>query len=215
VHVWRAGLDVSSELLQRLGASLAPDERERAARFHFQKDRERFATARGILRDILGRYLGASAAALAFHYGGTGKPALEGYPEPRFNVSHSDGLALYAFAIGRDVGIDVELIRPGLSEERIAERFFSSSEVDSLRSMPKERQNEAFFRLWTRKEAYVKGVGMGLAIPLSSFAADDVPGWEIQDLSPGPRFCAALAVQGAGWSVRQFDWEAAESRVAT
>ncbi len=206
VHVWRAWLDVCTEVFGRLEASLAPDERERAARFRFARDRERFVAARGILRDILARYLGVNAAAPRFRYGEAGKPALEGSPELRFNASHSHGLGLYAVALGRDVGIDVELIRPGPAGERIAERFFYPSETASLRALPEEQQAGAFFRIWTRKEAYIKAVGKGLSIPLNSFAAEEVPGWGVRDLDPDPRYRAAIAVEGEGWSLREFEW---------
>jgi len=207
VHVWRAWLDVSAGLLGQLEASLSPDERERAARFRFVKDRDRFVAARGILRDILARYLGANAAALRFRYEAAGKPALADSSELRFNASHSHGLALYAVATERDVGIDIELIRPRVAEEKIAERFFRPAEAASLRTLPKEKQAEAFFRIWTRKEAYIKAVGTGLSMPLDSFDPAEVPGWEVRDLDPDPRYRAALAVEGEGWSVREFAWE--------
>jgi len=207
VHVWRAWLDVSADLLGELEASLSPDERERAARFRFAKDRDRFVAARGILRDILARYLGVNAAALRFRYGAAGKPALEDSSELRFNASHSHGFALYAVTMEKDVGIDVELIRPRVAEERIAERFFRPSEAASLRALPQEKQAEAFFRIWTRKEAYIKAVGTGLSMPLDSFDPAEVPGWPVRDLDSDPRYRAALAVEGEGWSLREFEWE--------
>lgn len=216
VHVWRATLDQPTPRVQSLRRILAADEQARADRFYFEKGRVRFIVARGLLRMILGRYLDREPSQLRFDYSPYGKPALaseSGGETLRFNVSHSHGLALYAVTRGREIGIDVEYIRADVASEQIAERFFSSREVAVLRALPVEAQAEAFFNCWTRKEAYIKARGEGLSLPLDQFDVSLVPGepaallstrpdpheasrWSLQELTPGPGYVAALAVEG-------------------
>lgn len=128
IHVWHADLARSDEERVRWEANLSPDEKERADRFHFVKDRNRFVVARGLLRELLGRYLRQAPASLEFSYGEYGKPSLSGENASSglcFNLSHSSDLAVYAVARERNLGIDVERIRPEAASDRIAERFFS------------------------------------------------------------------------------------------
>jgi 4'-phosphopantetheinyl transferase len=206
--------------------TLAADERARAERFYFQRDRERFVVARAALRAILGGYLNSTPESLSFCYGSRGKPALAAdcsQDAIRFNVSHSGDVALYAVTRAREVGVDVELIRPELNAERLAERFFSPREIDTLRTLPADLRRHAFFLAWTRKEAYVKATGDGLSLPLNQFAVSLIPGepaallsaegdprealrWSLRELTPGPGYVAALAVEGHGWSLACWDW---------
>ncbi len=159
--------------------TLTADERERAARFHFEKHRRRVIVARGILRSIIARYFGIDAwrDPGISTYSAKGKPALA---EPKiedfgFNLSHSGDLALYAFAPGAPIGVDVEIIRPVDEMDAIAKRFFSPLEYDMLQRVPPVDQIEAFFCCWTRKEAYIKAEGLGFWIPLDSFAVSVAP----------------------------------------
>jgi phosphopantetheine--protein transferase-like protein len=149
---------------------------------------------------------------------------LRGRPDLRFNVSHSDGLALYAIARGREVGVDVEQLRELPRAERIAERFFSTEETAALKAEPAERRVEAFFTCWTRKEAYIKARGDGLAHPLDQFAVSLVPGeparlwvagdgdareiarWSLDALPLAPGYVAALAARGRGWRLTTRSW---------
>jgi 4'-phosphopantetheinyl transferase len=226
IHVWRASLDRPLSQVRLLLHTLSPDEQGRAERFHFQRDRERFIVARGVLRTILGRYLRTAPEQLSFRYSPYGKPALA--PEfsgemIHFNVSHSHGLALYAFTRGREVGIDLERLRPNVEEEQIAKRFFSPREIAMLRALPRDLRQHAFFLCWTRKEAYIKATGKGLSLPLDQFAVSLTPGhpaallytqadphaalgWSLQDLTPAPDYAAALAVEGHGWSLACWQW---------
>jgi 4'-phosphopantetheinyl transferase len=222
VHVWRVSLDLPSAHLDRLRQTLAADERERADRFVFPKDRNHFVAARGALRAILGRYLGEAPGSLRFTYNVHGKPALDREPGGlRFNVSHSHGLAVIAVTHGRDVGVDVEHIQPDRADEQIARRFFSPREVAALLALPEDQQPEAFFTCWTRKEAFVKARGEGLSIPLDQFDVSLAPGepatllrangdqvsrWSLHALDPGPDFAAALAVEGHGWRLSCWQW---------
>jgi 4'-phosphopantetheinyl transferase len=230
VHAWRATLDQPPSQIQSLLLNLATDEQTRAERFHFARDRARFIVARGVLRAILGHYLNREPECLSFCYGSHGKPALAGQSDRgaiRFNVSHSHGVALYAFTRGREVGIDIERIRFDLAVAEIADRFFSRREIAILRTLPAALQHQAFFRCWTRKEAYIKARGEGLSLPLNQFDTLPVPAepgavfdaeqpppetsrWSIQDLFPLPGYAAALAVEGHRWHLTGWQWQ--ESR---
>lgn len=226
VHVWRASLEPGAQTLRRLRELLSADERQRADRFHFQRDREHFVAARGGLREILGRYTGAPPQSLRFSYDSYGKPSLSveaGVAPPRFNVSHSGGLALYAVTDGRDVGVDIERVREDFAGLDIAERFFSPDEVATLSALPIGERAAAFFDCWTRKEAYIKARGLGLSHPLHLFTVSLAPGhpaallrtdddpqeaarWSLVELFPGEGYRAALALEGEVSSLRCWRW---------
>jgi 4'-phosphopantetheinyl transferase len=226
VHVWRATLNQTPSQIQSFRHNLAADEQARAERFHFERDRGHFIVARGVLRAILGGYLKRAPECLSFCYSSHGKPALAGESDGdaiRFNVSHSHGIALYAVTRGREVGIDLERIRSNLAVAEIAERFFSRREAAMLRTLSTEEQREAFFRCWTRKEAYLKARGEGLSLSLDQIDVslapgepDVVPGtqpdsseasrWSLQELTPAPGYVAALAVEGHGWCLACWQW---------
>jgi 4'-phosphopantetheinyl transferase len=221
VHVWRGSLDCGERALDQFDETLTPDEKARAQRFVFQPDRNSYIAARGILRELLGRYLNRAPSEIEFDYGAQGKPALrsESSEKPvQFNVSHSHGMALFAFSVGRQVGVDVELVRPDFAGEKIAERFFSAQEVMELRRLPATAQDEGFFLCWTRKEAYIKARGEGLQIPLKSFhvsltpgeparlQADDSSRWSLRSLRLEGRYVGAVVGEGQDWKLR--GWEA-------
>lgn len=226
--MWRASLELPSSQVQTLQHNLTEEELERAERFHFQRHRVRFIVARGVLRTILGRYLWVEPGRLRFSYGPHGKPELAGnnaWRALRFNVSHSHRLALYAVTNDREIGVDVERIRPDLAGEKIAERFFSPQEAAMLRGLPAQVRQEAFFACWTRKEAYLKAVGEGITLRLDQFEVSVAPEgpatllsikgdpkkasrWSLKELDPGPGYVAALAVKGHGWDLRCWHWEA-------
>jgi len=226
IHVWRASLNQIPSQIERFLHSLAADERARAERFHFERDREHFITARGVLRAILGRYVKRVPDCLSFYYGSHGKPVLaeeSGETAIRFNVSHSHEVALYAVARGREVGIDLEHIRFDLAVVEIAERFFSRQEVAMLRTLPAEAQFQAFFRCWTRKEAYIKARGEGLSLPLDHLDLSPAPGgpgairgaqldpseasrWSFQEFTPAAGYVASLVAEGHGWRLTCWQW---------
>ena len=159
-----------------MAISLA-DELVRAERFYFDEDRIHFIVGRGFLRCTLASYFGVQPKQLRFTYNAFGKPNLD-LPSGswlKFNLSHAGKLALLAVTAGRELGVDLELIRPGMAQELIPEQFFSPSEVESLRGLPEEHQDAAFFACWTRKEAYVKAKGKGLSIPLDEFDVSLAP----------------------------------------
>jgi 4'-phosphopantetheinyl transferase len=222
VDVWRARLAVAPDVLARLKAHLDETEKARAGRFVFERDANRFVAARGILRELLARYVEHSPAELEFEYGPRGKPALRPGSSRGlcFNVSHSHEMAAYAFARDRQLGIDIELIRPDFAGQEIAERYFSASEVAELTGLPAEVRAQAFFLCWTRKEAYIKALGEGLEIPLKSFAVSLTPGgpdelrsadasrWELHSFEPAPGYAGALVAEGGGLSICYWDWAA-------
>jgi 4'-phosphopantetheinyl transferase len=226
VHVWRAALDQNPPQVQSFLRNLAADEQARAGKFHFERDREHFIVARGLLRAILGGYLNRSPECLSLSYSSHGKPSPAGESGGdaiHFSVSHSQGVALYAFTRGREVGIDIEHIRLDLAVAEIAEQFFSQREVAKLRALPTEVQRQGFFNCWTRKEAYIKARGEGLSLPLDQFDVSLAPEepaailgtqwdpseasrWSLQELTPGPGYVAALAVEGHGWRLACWQW---------
>jgi 4'-phosphopantetheinyl transferase len=226
VHVWRVPLDEIVAQTDSYLHALAADERARAERLYFQRDRDRFIAAHGALRAILGFYLNRAPECVSFDYGSHGKPALaweSGGDTIRFNMSHSRGGALYAVARAREVGIDVEFIHRNLEVEQIADRFFSRRETATLRALPTDSRKYAFFLCWTRKEAYIKARGEGLSMPLDQFDVSLIPGepagllntqpdsddavrWSMQDLNLAGGYVAALAVEGRGWSLSRWQW---------
>jgi len=219
VHLWWAALRVPPERLARLEALLTGDERTRADRFRFARDRARFVAARGTLREILGRYLDREPAALRFAYGAHGKPALaETSTGLRFNLAHSGDAALFAVRWERDIGVDLEPARTDLDLGELAAIVLTPGERALLAAAPPDRRHELFAALWTRKEALAKATGLGLALPFDRVAAaplgdladwiePDGPflgdrRWSLRSLDVGPGFAAALAVEGDGVEVR-------------
>src|SRR5438445_3147574 len=229
VHGWCVSLDASPEAYARLRATLSCDERGRSARFRFEGDRWRFVVTHGVLRELLARYLHIQPRRIRYVYNEFGKPDLS--PEfgnrLKFNLSHSAGLALIAIATASNVGVDLEYIRAQSDYADIARRFFSTAEVDYLIALPSHLYAEAFFSCWTKKEAYLKACGEGLVIPLDSFSVplttdpahtpedlyvaskDLVPArrWSLYTLRPAPGYAGALAIEGAGWRLRQWQWK--------
>lgn len=222
IHVWSAAVDCEGAHQEGLRQLLSADELARAQRFRYDDDRREFIVARGLLRLMLGRYLDREPAALVFSGGPRGKPALSterGGATVRFNVAHSWGRILYAFARERDVGVDLERICPDWAVEDLAARFFSLRENAKLRALPAAQRREAFFACWTRKEAFVKAKGDGLSQPLDGFdvslAPDepaalldsridslDVYRWSIRQVPPLPGYACAVAGEGLNWELK-------------
>jgi 4'-phosphopantetheinyl transferase len=185
--------------------------------------REQFIASRGILRELLSAYLGVPATEISVSYGPYGKPALSGSANSaalRFNASHSHGYGVFAFARKREVGVDVEQVRAEIATEEIASQFFAEAEITELGALPPELRGQGFFKCWTRKEAYIKGRGLGLQIPLQSFnvsiRTDEVQQiregnslpWSVHSFEAGPGFIGAVAAEGTEWRLRYFDWRA-------
>ncbi len=230
VQLWRADLDALASDEIRWQQLLAIDEQKRAARFHFARDRQRFTAARAILRIILGGYLRVEAFDVDFCYSKKEKPYLAQRHADSgitFNLSHSGGIALYAFARRRELGVDVEKIGRDVDVAGIARRFFSEHEQKQLLQLPANEQVEAFFRCWTRKEAYIKATGDGLSLPLSQFDVSLEPGssdalvvtrpdpaeakcWLLREVPAGDGYLAAVCVRGRDWSL--ISWNAVSEK---
>ncbi len=213
VHVWRARLDVPWSWT--FDEALSLEDRTRADRFKFESDRRRFCAARASLRLILARYLEVKPGRLRLEAGEFGKPFLAGNaaaPGLRFNLSHSHQLALIAVTRDREVGVDIEFMRPDFVNDEVATHFFSQAEVDQFQSLPRSLRTRAFFNCWTRKEAYIKGRGEGLYCPLDQFdvsltpekppmllqsrvADADAQRWILSEINAGDRYAATVAVE--------------------
>lgn len=218
VHVWRADLNLPAWQIHPMAQTLSPDELLRADRFYVERDAKHFIAGRGLLRAILGRYLYIEPAQVQFSYGSCGKPTLANTDTDRtlcFNLSHSNGLALYAITRDQSIGIDVEHICAMPNTLALAKRFFSSREYAVISFLPADQTQEAFFNGWTRKEAYLKATGQGLA-GLEQVEVSLTPGepaallsiqgdsqsaitWSLHHLIPAPGYVAALAVEGHDW----------------
>lgn len=230
VHVWRAWLDVPATSSARLYPLLSTDERRRSAHFRFERDRQRFVVAHGVLRELLGRYLRTPPEEIAYAHNACGKPELcpEFGGRLAFNLSHSAGLALIAIAADACAGIDLEYVRAQSDYAEIARRFFSAEEARHLGALPEELYAEAFIACWTKKEAYIKARGGGLSIPLNGFSIplttdpargpdhvrvasnEPVPArlWSFHTLRPAPGYIGALAIEGRGWRLRRLRYSA-------
>ncbi len=216
IDVWLVALP-DSGYPSHLWQIISVEEAARAARFIFDRDRDRFIVAHAALRNILTRYTNQAPTALLLGAAEKGKPYLAEHPRIHFNLSHSGRFAMVAVALDREVGVDIEAVRPERSTVDIANRFFAPAEVRELNATPADRQVGAFFACWSRKEAYIKARGEGLHIPLDSFevslgekaelrAAPDRERWSMCALQAPAGYASALVAEGSGWHVRQLDW---------
>ena len=216
-HVWQFDLDTRSIADGQWESLLSSDERERALRFRFPLHSRRFSATRGLLRIVLGAYINTDPETLCFRYSDKGKPALGGIHEAspmRFNLSHSEKVVLLAVTLGREIGVDVEYMRPDFELESTAQRFFSPAERETLHTIPVAQRRLAFFNCWSRKEAFIKAKGDGLSLPLDQFDVSLTPGepaeilstrphagektnWSLRALDAGPDYAAALALGGS------------------
>lgn len=213
VHVWAFHLDVASLRRVLLEPLLSKDETARAQRFKFARDRERYIVGRAVLRCILASYRNDDPRALRFEYGEHGKPrfAAQERQWPRFNLAHSDGLALCAITRETEIGVDLERVVDLPDGEVVARDYFSTLEREALAQVPPDERSAAFFNCWTRKEAYLKAVSQGLAAPLDRFDVTLAPGeparmlaidgssqeaqrWTLHSLEPAAGFVGAFAM---------------------
>ncbi len=192
VYLWRADLDRPPVPFEALAGTLSPGENARADRLRRPLDRSRFVAARGLLRLLLGQALDLTPHSLRFTYGPYGKPALAG-DGPRFNLSHSDGQALFAVSDTREVGVDIEHVRDDIPVTSLASRFLPPPAPAALAALPPAARPAAFCRAWVRHEAALKAYGSGLAVP----APLDADLWAVLDLEVPQPYCAALAVEGS------------------
>ena len=227
VHIWEADLDAVSNRVSELRETLSKTEVERGDRFLHARASDRFVSGRGITRTLLGAYLEVSPGELSFTYTESGKPSIDSANplDIRFNLSHSGPVALVAVTRGRDIGVDVEEADRRVSDERIARRFFASSDVEQLEALAAGERRQGFLRCWTRKEAYVKARGEGMfSTPPNSYAvslapeapallhvdgegAEAIARWRLEDLSDTSRYIATVCAEVKGrWRVCRRSW---------
>ena len=222
-HIWRVDLDLNESSQGSFLKLLSSDEKNRAQKFRFNKDSQNFIVARGILRSLIGRYLDTNPAEISFHYSEFGKPGIANN-SLKFNISHSQNLALFAFTKKFNVGVDVEFVNPNFEVKDIATKFFSANEIMNLLALPEQEQTLGFFNCWTRKEAFIKAVGEGLSFPLDKFEVSLEPNkpakllatdwdqkavsrWSLYSISPGANFVGSLAIEGMIEKVKFWDWQ--------
>ena len=231
VHVWRLPLAQPPEHLAVLARTLSPDERDRAKRFYFDRDRNAFTAARGALRTLAGHYAAHPPEELVFGYQAKGKPYLTTPPgDLRFNVSHSGDFALLAFTRGRELGVDVERRRPMDDLRLVAKGAFSPQEYATFCGLPPHEHTVAFFACWSRKEAFIKTTGEGVS-QLGDFDVNLRPGeparllrvegvlparypWSIHDLPAIPDHAASLVVESHDIRISCWDWPPSRSEHA-
>ena len=224
VHLWISTLTATAQRLSYFRSILSSDEKERAHRFRKISDSKRYVIARGLLRWFLASYVGVAPDRLEFTYGLFGKPSLSNQTSETaltFSVSHSEDQGLFGFARGRRIGVDLEYVRPDVDALTLAKRFFSPDEFRRLRRLPASEQCEAFYCVWTRKEAYLKARGEGLSFGLErvevSFSPAEPPkiravagvrnvsaAWTLKHLSPAPNYLGAAAVEGRSVTFKLF-----------
>jgi 4'-phosphopantetheinyl transferase len=220
-------LDLPADHIAALASLLDDAERTRAARFRFARDRDRFIARRGQLRLLLAEHGAGDPAAIRYTENAYGKPALADRPDLRFNLSHSAGLALCAVATGGEVGCDIEWRDPELADAQVAKRLFGPGEWSAFEALPAAQRTAGFFNCWTRKEAFIKAIGLGVSHPLDSFEVTLVPGdparivsggdgWGLASFEPAPGYQAALVAPGniAAPAPRWFSADAAPARQA-
>jgi 4'-phosphopantetheinyl transferase len=225
-HVWRASLDQPADMIAKFAPLLSQDEYQKAERFHRPTDRQRFIAGRGILRKIVSAYLAHAPDEIRFVYNKYGKPFIsddQNCGALGLNLSHSNGMALYAFTRRRRVGVDIEYKREDFATLEVAERFFSNDEFEALKAVASDQKTKAFFNCWSRKEAYIKAIGMGVSYPLDGFTVSLVPNvapsllkvdadateaarWNMYELDAGEGYAAALIVENPPVSLRRFQW---------
>lgn len=214
VDVWQVNLEIAIGRLEKFNRLLSVDEQAQAQRFVFDKDSQHFIVARGSLRQILSYYVDTPPEGIVFHYGEHGKPYLSSkladHPL-QFNFSHSGNVALCVVTKEQQVGIDVEYICKGIEFEQIAKRFFSSRESETLAKLPVAERKQAFFRIWTRKEAFIKAIGAGLSFPLNDFEVSlnpteaqlvhikgdiqEADKWQVEDIVLTENYVGAVAIK--------------------
>lgn len=226
IHVWWARLDVPRAVAIGLEKSLSPEEIKTASRKYFERDKRDFIAAHGILRELLGHYTNTLPEAIRFEKGKNGKPFLNRHSHGmniRFNMTHSGEYAMYSFCPGRETGIDIEQVKREITYAQIAERFYSQKEIELLTSVPEQERVSLFFKIWTRKEAFIKATGDGVSFPLDKMEVVDIKEgafapvrvlcdhysdkqWFYRDISPSEGYVGALVASADTFKVicRQF-----------
>jgi 4'-phosphopantetheinyl transferase len=226
IQVWRISLTDKFGAEIRLNEFLSPAEHLRAGHFYFAPDRRRFIIRRAVLRQLLAAILKIEPQAIRLEFGAHGKPSVAGQAGAdglRFSCSHSADWALIALTRGNELGVDLEQHRPMADTEDLARNFFSLVEINELAGLPPELRLAGFFDCWTRKEAFIKAIGLGLAYQLNGFSVSLAPNqpaallevtdnaealkkWELISLNVAPDYSAALVFEKRQTFLKYFTW---------
>jgi len=220
VHVWLVRADDAALCMACCENLLATAERERAARFKFEKDRRLYTAAHAALRSILADYLNVAPGDLGFEIGQRGKPRLAptfSKDSLEFNLSHSSEVALIAVTREREIGVDVEHIKENFAFAEVAERYFTTREVSAIRALPQDLQRRAFYQCWTSKEAFLKAKGVGLSGELDEVeillgdkgrvqVTSTLPGWYLSELNPCDGYVGAVVLDGREFDLKCYNW---------
>jgi len=213
VDVWKVSKQIHEDRLEQYWSVLNTEERERALKFRFEKDRNCAIIARGVLRNLLSNYTGLKPENIHFEFGSNGKPAICQHTPIQFNVSHSTDAIVFGFTKSYILGIDVECTEDDLDVENVAKSFFSETEVHSLLKLDQAYHKQAFYNCWTRKEAFIKAEGSGLSFPLKEFSVSlassaeaelletrwnkkEKEKWTLTAFTPAENYIGALAIKG-------------------
>ncbi len=220
IHVWLARAGDGGQCVACCENLLSAAERERAARFKFEKDRRLYIVAHAALRSILAGYMAVAPADLQFDLGRNGKPRLAPtftQDKLEFNLSHSSEVALIAVTREREIGVDVERVKEDFAFAEVAERYFTAREVSALRALPEGLQRRAFYQCWTSKEAFLKAKGVGLSGELHEVeilldgegrvqVRSTLPGWGLSELNPCDGYVGAVVLEGSEGDLRRYQW---------
>jgi 4'-phosphopantetheinyl transferase len=207
IHLWETGLAVNEEELTRISGLLSPEESRVAAGFHDANARRQYIVSRGMLRELLARYVDTPAAGLRFETEGYGKPVLAGNREVHFNLSHSGGLAVYAVASSRPVGVDLERMRPMPRAAELARRYLSPEESSAVATAPVGLRDREFLSCWVKREAFAKALGSSVWRVLHSRYESDLTSAASQELpvvclvDHSDAYLVAVAASGRDWQV--------------
>lgn len=224
VHIWSFTFETYDDIVQYHFHLLSEDEKERANRFRFYKDKQCYVVTRGVLRLLSAQYLNNNPKDIIFNYEAFGKPLYKEETNLKFNVSHSGNRALIGFVKNHPLGVDIEKIKNDFDIFEVAENYFSKSEIESLHNIPKEEQYKGFFRCWTRKEAFIKAKGSGLSFPLDTFSVsidsdtdaillrtewdkNEKNNWKLESFIPAEGYMAALITDSSVKHIDYLDWE--------
>ena len=224
LHIWKIELDCDDGQWQPLRALLSNDEQIKADRYLFEKHRRRYILCRATLRNLLGSYLDRAPDTFRFAYNSHGKPFIANDDSGlRFNISHSGEIMLAAFVLNSEIGIDIEAIQQDIDYLGIGQRWFSELELNTLLKLPEHERVGAFFRAWSRKEAYIKALGAGLSYPLNRFSvsmdetspaliecqdgSQEIKSWKIHDVEVSSAYSAAVVIKAARWDIRHIHLE--------
>lgn len=224
IHIWSVNFIVNDEAFNVYHSLLSEDEKLRASRFKFYKDKRCYVVTKGVLRLLSERYLNIDAKDIKFEYEDYGKPKFKHKTNLNFNVSHSGDIAIIGFVFDHTIGVDIEKIKNDFDTFEIAANFFSKKEISALREIPKSEQHIAFYRCWTRKEAFIKAKGTGLSFPLNEFAVtldsdleaklietqwdiSEKEQWQLSSFIPSKDYIAAHIVDSKIENTQYFNWD--------